>query len=395
MSTEFSAGSQALGYLYQARYALYLILTSDTEQELAVESLDDITFFDGENNAKELLQLKHHTNHKASLTDSSTDFWKTIRVWSTQFKEKKILLPGTLLTLVSTAEASNNSIASLLRPTGRDSRLAAQKMLQVANTSQNKTLVKSFEAFKELTDKEQQVLIDSIQILDSSFNIIDVKPKIKDRLIGVRREFRDSVYERLEGWWFSKIVRHLSDHSVNLISGFEVQDKISEINDQFKPDALPIDFLDLELSNEPELSQDDRRFVLQLKEIAIHNKRIEKAILDYYKAFEQRSKWLREELVMGDEIEKYEKKLIDEWERYFLMLQEEISEDEENESELKKIGRNIYNWMEQQADIRIRSKVTEPYVMRGSYHMLADQNPPRVNWHPMFLERLTQLLASA
>ena len=187
----------------------------------------------------------------------------------------------------------------------------------------------------------------------------------------------------------------MSNNSANPISGFEVQDKICEINDQFKPDALPIDFLDLELSDETELSQDDRRFVLQLKEIAINNKRIEKAILDYYKAFEQRSKWLREELVLGDEIEKYEKKLIDEWERYILMLQDEISEDDqENESELKRIGRNIYNWMEQKADIRIRSGVTEPYVMRGSYHMLADRNPPRVNWHPKFLERLTQLLAT-
>lgn len=393
MSTEFSAGSQALGYLYQARYALYLVLTGNQELEIAIESLDDITFFDSENNAEELLQLKHHTNKQASLSDSSTDFWKTIRVWSTQLKESQILLPGTLLTLVSTSRASDNSIASWLRPIDRNPLLAAQKMRHVANTSTNKSLSKSFEAFDALTSTQQETLINSIQILDSSSNIVEIVPRIKDELIGVRREFRDNVYERLEGWWFSKVVQHLSNNSANPISGFEVQDKICEINDQFKPDALPIDFLDLELSEETELSQDDRRFVLQLKEIAINNKRIEKAILDYYKAFQQRSKWLREELVLGDEIERYEKKLIDEWERYFLMLQDEISGDEENESELKKRGRDIYNWMEQKADFRIRSKVTEPYVMRGSYHMLADRNPPPVSWHPKFLERLTQLLA--
>lgn len=394
MSTEFSAGSQALGYMFQARYALYLILTNKEELELAVESLDDLTFFEDENNPTELLQLKHHTT-QASLTDSSTDLWKTLRVWSTQVQENKISLPDTLLTLVTTAEASETSAAFLLRPIkARNAKLALQKLIEVANNSNNQALTKSFEAFKALDNTQKQLLIDSIQIIDGSPDIIDITPKIKEKLIAVRREHRDGVYERLEGWWFAKVVKHLRDNSINFISGFEVRDKICEINDQFKPDALPIDFFDLEIPEQPDISQDNRRFVAQLNEIAVHNKRIEKAILDYYKAFEQRSRWAREELLFGGEIEKYEKRLIDEWERYMLALQDEMSDCDDNELDYKKFGRKVFNWMEQEADIRIRSQVTEPYVMRGSYHMLADQKLPRVHWHPKFLERLTQLLAT-
>lgn len=394
MSTGFSAGSQALGYMFQARYALYLILTNKEELELAVESLDDITFFKDENNPTELLQLKHHTT-KATLTDGSTDLWKTIRVWSTQLKENKISLPDTLLTLVTTAEAPANSAAFFLRPVKvRNSKVAFQKLIEVANKSENKYLTQSFEAFKALDNTQQQQLIDSIQILDVSPDIIDITPKIKEKLIAVRREHRDSVYERLEGWWFAEVVKHLRDDSVNFISGFEVRDKICEINEQFKPDALPIDFFDLEIPEQPDISQDNRRFVAQLKEIAVHNKRIEKAILDYYKAFEQRSRWAREELLFGGEIEQYEKRLIDEWERYTLALQDEMSDSDDNELEYQKIGKKVFKWMEQEADIRIRSQVTEPYVMRGSYHILADQKLPRVHWHPKFLERLTQLLAT-
>lgn len=52
---------------------------------------------------------------------------------------------------------------------------------------------------------------------------------------------------------------------------------------------------------------------------------------------------------------------------------------DDNELDYKKFGRKVFNWMEQEADIRIRSQVTEPYVMRGSYHMLADQKLPRVH----------------
>ncbi|MGI2905632.1 ABC-three component system protein [Tolypothrix sp. VBCCA 56010] len=395
MSTGFSAGSQALGYLFQARYALYLILSNKEELELAVESLDDITFFENENNPLELLQLKHHTNAQASLTDSSTDLWKTIRVWSTQLQEKKISLPDTLLTLVTTAEAPENSAAFFLRPVKeRDSKGALQKLLEVANKSSNKSLTASFEAFKALDNTQQELLIDAVQIIDSSPDIVDITPRIKGKLIAVRREHRDAVYERLEGWWFAKIVKHLRDNSVNFISGFEVRDKICEINDQFKPDALPIDFFDLELTEQPDISQDNRRFVAQLKEIAVHNKRIEKAISDYYKAFEQRSRWVREDLLFSGEIEQYEKRLIDEWERYMLALQDEMSDSDDNELEYQKFGKKVFKWMEQEADIRIRPQVTEPYVMRGSYHILADQKLPRVYWHPKFVERLTQLLAT-
>jgi hypothetical protein len=80
MTTSFSAGPQALGYLYQARYSLYTILCNE-EFELSVESLDDIAF-EADGNPRELLQLKHQTNRAASLTDSSPDLWKTLRVWS-------------------------------------------------------------------------------------------------------------------------------------------------------------------------------------------------------------------------------------------------------------------------------------------------------------------------
>jgi len=38
--------------------------------------------------------------------------------------------------------------------------------------------------------------------------------------------------------------------------------------------------------------------------------------------------------------------------------------------------------------------VTEPYVARGSFHILANMAPlPRIYWHPLFLGRLRKLLA--
>ena len=41
-------------------------------------------------------------------------------------------------------------------------------------------------------------------------------------------------------------------------------------------------------------------------------------------------------------------------------------------------------------DIRIRPKCQEAFIMRGSYHILANQL--KIGWHVDFFERLKQLL---
>ena len=60
--TSFSAGPQALGYLYQARVALLLLLQAPDESRLKVEAMDDIELHDAlAENSLALVQLKHHT----------------------------------------------------------------------------------------------------------------------------------------------------------------------------------------------------------------------------------------------------------------------------------------------------------------------------------------------
>ena len=391
--SKFSAAPQALGYLYQCVYALNLLLDSSEEYELSLESLDDIQFDKG-GTPKELLQLKHHSI-TATLSDFSPDLWKTIRVWSVNLAEGKIRIPGTLLTLVTNATALDESIAALLRPTaGRDVDEATKRLMQITETSKNKNLTKAFIAFRSLSAGQQKSLVSSIRILDRSPDISDTTEQIKNRLrFAVRRQFIDSLYERLVGWWFDKSVRILNNELKEFVMGFEVLDKVRDIAEQFGPEVLPIDYLGIDPPNSPDPESDNRRFVLQLKEIAINHRRIEKAILDYYRAFEQRSRWAREDLLIGDELTIYEKKLIDEWERHWLALQDEIPiDDNTSEDEMQVFGRKIYNWAELDSDIRIRPQVTEEYVKRGSYHLLADRNPPGVWWHPRFIERLEEIL---
>lgn len=394
MSNNFLAGNSALGYLYQARFALYILLQEmqeKTDTEISIENLDDVAF-EEKGSPRELLQLKHHLKQTASLSDGSSDLWKTIRIWSEALKNNQIALPGVVLTLVTTGNAPGNSIASLLKLDGnRDPATAVSKLLEYTDNSDNKTNQPCYDAFRSLTSEQRLGLVQAIRIVDNSPNISNIEDNIKSRIrFAVRPQHLIALYERLEGWWFKRVVDHLIAGSSKTILGYEVEAQINDIAEQFRPDSLPIDFFDEEPpENNPE--EDDRPFVHQLRLIAVKNKRIEHAIRDYYRAFQQRSKWVREDLLRIGELEKYEKRLIEEWERHFEIINEN-EPDDADEVSLQERGRKVYNWMEQQAQIHIRRDCTEPYVMRGSFHMLANGTPPKLGWHPHFLERLEQIL---
>ncbi len=258
--------------------------------------------------------------------------------------------------------------------------------------SENDALEAAFVAFSDLTDDQQFRLVGAIHVLDNSPDISDTGDKIRDRIrAAVDRQNRDALFERLEGWWFGKVVDQLRSARPTPVAGFEVYDKLRAIAEQFGPDALPIDYLDAR-PDSVDPHTDNRMFVRQLRAIDVGLTRIEKAILDYYRAYEQRSRWAREELLVGDAVESYERRLIDEWERFAAALTEEL-DNAAGEVELRRVGRQIFNWMDQTADLRIRPNVSELYVMRGSFHMLANKPAPSVWWHPRFLERLSEILA--
>lgn len=96
------------------------------------------------------------------------------------------------------------------------------------------------------------------------------------------------------------------------------------------------------------------------------------------------------------ELADYEDRLIEEWERYRDFVFENLDDDSADDI-IKEAGKSLYDWADQKSgnyeSLRIRARVTESYVIRGSYHLLADNQPlPRVYWHPLFLKNITTIL---
>jgi hypothetical protein len=98
---------------------------------------------------------------------------------------------------------------------------------------------------------------------------------------------------------------------------------------------------------------------------------------------------VRDNLVDLPEVGKFEARLIDEWKHMYEIMQEGIPTDAD-ERRLANAGKQLYDWTQEHAPANaalfIRPQFPASYMVRGSYHMLADKF--RVGWHPHYEVRL-------
>lgn len=396
---QYSAGEQGLGYIYQARLALLQLLQLPEGTAIFLEKDDDLDFIQG-NGGKSLASLKHKAIGD-KLTNLSTDFWKSVNIWLVRYKADGRIASNLRFFLFTTGTVSTGSFLARLLPAQSVASNDATTLTELAEAalaeSRSKFIAPIATAFNELNGSEKQDFLERILILDGSPRIGDIPALIRDKhMRSIRREHREFVFERLEGWWTDAVINHLTGASPEGIFGYEVSDKLSNFAEEYKVDNLPITFRGKLPADEIDTDTDPRLFVTQLREIGISSNRIRSAILDYYRAFEQRSAWARENLLVLGEVEAYEDRLTDEWSRYKDVAFEKLRDDSAEEA-LREAGATLYNWAEFETgkieSLRIRARVTEPYVLRGSFHILADSTPePKVYWHPRFLDRLSKAL---
>lgn len=395
----FSAGEQGLGYIYQPRFALFQILHLPEDTSVLIEKDDDLDFVD-KDGVKSLGSLKHKAEGER-VADLSTDFWKSVRIWLSRYNRDGRLTANLRFFLFTTASVSKTSFLRHLvnGSTNEEEDKTLSELAREALAKTKSDLIKAIgNEFAKLDEKEQEDFLLRIVIFDGSPRIQDLPTLIKDRMRSIRREHRDAVFERLEGWWNESIINLLVGTRTEGMSGYEVSDKLAALAEEYQADNLPITFRRSEPSGGVNSDSDSRLFVRQLHEIGVSSARIRNAILDYYRAFEQRSLWARESLLVSGELEDYEERLVDEWSRYRDVVFEELNESSA-EDVLVAAGRALYQWADIEsgniASLRIRERVTEPYVVRGGFHILANFGPPpKVYWHPRFLKRLEDTLGA-
>lgn len=390
----YSAAEQGLGYIYQARFALLKILELPEDSTLLLEKEDDVDFDDA-NGRKSLMSLKHKAVGD-TLTDLAPDFWKSVRIWLAHYKANGTIGCDARFMLFTTGAVSADSMLTIFKDEGADGEARAQAAQEPLAKSKSVLIVAVRGELDTLTAAELADFYSRITIADATLRITEIPSAVINRhLRTIRRESRPFLFERLEGWWMDQAIGLLAGERTAAISGIEVSDKLSAMAEEYRNDNLPITFRQRQ-PDDMDVDNDPRLFVQQLRALELSTTRLQAAIIDYYRAFEQRSSWARENLLVSNEIEEYEDRLIDEWSRYKEVVFETIS-DKSDDAVCLTAGRELYRWAElETTSLRIRERVTEPYVVRGAFHILANARPqPHVHWHPRFLARLAQILGKA
>ncbi|MEG0030705.1 ABC-three component system protein [Acinetobacter sp.] len=374
----YAAAASSIGYDYQIRLALLKSFKINEESEVHIEALDDIEL--NTKDGKQLLSLKHKQIND-TLTDLSVDFWKSVNIWIDRIKT--ITTPINFL-LCTTAEVSDSSFLKIITD-GSKRTIRLEDITQIEkilDTSTNKTIIPIREKFKALEDSKKIELFNRITIIDKSIRINDIPNDIMDNYFRtVNQQYRNNVYETLEGWWFSKVIEKMTGSLKDPLIVRDISAKLQQISEQYFVDNLPITFDELTQDQVDITSylDNDFLFVQKMKHISIRDTQLQRSIFDFFRAYNQRVEWLKSNLVTSEEISKFEKKLIDEWERF---KDDQYFDDEEiTQPELLKIGRAIFSWA-QNTNIFIRPKVTEQYVTRGSFHILADKEDDLIYWLP-------------
>lgn len=317
-TTDFSAADAALGYIYQVRLALLSALERISRDEtfaVYLETLDDVVF-EPDGTPAELLQLKHHRGRVANLTDASTDLWKSLRLWM-EGRAARRIPPDARLYLVTTGPVGADSTAALLGESGRDEAAALQRLERTVATSANETNRPAYDRFRALCSGGRRALVASVTVLPGSPDITAAGDRLRQHArLMVRREHLEPFLSRLEGWWYRRAVAQLQDDAKPPILSVELEAQIADLREQFRRDALPVDedILAMEVAVE---GFGEHVFVRQAELAGIRGKRILAAVRDYYRAFTQRSCWLREDLLLVGELDGYERKLREEWEIQF------------------------------------------------------------------------------
>ena len=382
---KYAAGEQGLGYVYQIRFALAHLMKQDEAQALLIEADDDVELRDIDGK-KTLISLKHKQAGETVGT-LSTDFWKSVRIWLDRYIRDGNLACDHSYCMVTTARVGPKSLLQYFLD-GADSKPEdfAKRLITELKSSKAALSAQVETTFSSLNPTQQDDFLARIVIADSSLRIKELDAAFAPLLRSVPVNFRIDVRERIEGWWLRESIELIQGER-NPITGAEVWEKFAQVSSEYYDERLPITFDDAYPDEEIDAMKDTRQFVEQLRAIGMSSDSLEMAILDFYRAFSQRAHWTRVNALVGGELRKFEMRLVEEWKRAkgWAMLKAP-----QNEAEFQAAGRQLYDWAENQSKgLQIRKDVTEDFVRRGSFHILADEKPmPRVHWHPQFIERL-------
>lgn len=391
-----SAVGPALGYYYQAIFALISLLDSKNSNAfVSIETIDDVYHEDGV--TKTLHQLKHKTtsNHKISIKND--DLWKTLKVWCDFIKSNDP--QDGIFTLSTVASIDATDLLNVLE-TELEDRCTLEKELlieaqrvikerevvkninidliskgQKENKLPHETKYKGCEAFISLTDLHRKILLKNTRINTKAFSISEARKEVIKRIQNItKKDIQIALAESILSWWDREAVRSLTREREECLYLSELQEFISKKNAELYNDGFTDDIDDIEL---PPLDMTHPIHLKQLEIINASSTQKRRSFNTEVKARIQRNIWMNNNFSSISKLKKYDQTLIEEWSYKFGEIDNTLTENEKQSE-----GRSLLDWSHNEANSQVKSisqNYNNPDLIRGSYQILSKDK--RVGWH--------------
>jgi len=384
------ASASALGFYYQAHFALFSLISQTTDDAaVAVERLDDVELkADGHNL---LYQLKHSmSSTPPAVTLKCVALWKTIKVWIDILPN--LSLSETTFHLVAVGAIPKDSPLLALCDEQSDRTLLLKALKAEAErvikerqlaAAENKPLphtdrAPGCKAFITLDDSSRRNLLRRIQIKPNSPDITSIEQLVADKLHVLPLAHRRLVAERLIEWWSSQVVYSLCGRRDRTITAAELKYHISLFNSAIDEELLLPDF---QIAVHPKDYQPHSMLGRQITLVEGNRVDQSKAIREQWRAQQQRSKWVKDNPAMKSKISNYDMLLTEHWEDQHTQIVEDCTGKVDEFKRLK--GLELLRWTHNEAPNYIEPIAngwSGHYYIRGSYQVLAISL--QVGWHP-------------
>ncbi|PBC04287.1 ABC-three component system protein [Mesorhizobium sp. WSM3860] len=386
-----SADASALGFLYQAQYALLRLWNeSSFEAVIYLETLDDVVL---EVNGQTILeQLKHSLSTKPdAVTVASVNVWKTLKAWIDVLPD--LDLSKTSLHLITVADISPTSPLNVLldEAENRDQlqialQEEAHRVIQERADAQAKGIkplphakrAAGCEAFLKLSDDQQAEILSRVRLMPGQQNIRHIEDDLAKRLTSVLAKDQLHVAALMVEWWNRQILHAHCGKRDKAIHRFEIVKRHMEIVADIEHDNL-VDYFAAELP--PDTYRSHPMVENQISLVGGTETWIQRAVTNEWRARESRSRWSTENPTWQERISKYDDRLAEEWSYKHADMCDECGEQSDEVKRIK--GRELLRWSFYEAPDKIEylaTSVTAPSYVRGTYHLLSIDG--RVGWHP-------------
>ena len=109
----------------------------------------------------------------------------------------------------------------------------------------------------------------------------------------------------------------------------------------------------------------ERPFVAQLGWINWPPVNLQKAVVDYFRAYTQTARWVTEDLIGLDELQRFEDELVDEWQREFEFMQIELGAGA-SEEDKQRAGAGLLRELLDATEVRVRARYEDAFFARGN-----------------------------